>query len=91
MTILLVAIGIFVLATSSLQASNQSEAITTSLSVGSYVKCTMHNQEMTVMTNSNKDVLIMEDDEMLEERARFGKLAKIRVKDGSSYTILSDI
>ncbi|MFA7209505.1 MAG: hypothetical protein WC120_04435 [Parcubacteria group bacterium] len=72
-------------------ASSAGESIGVSLAVEAYIKCTVSGDEMTVMTNSYQPVSILEDQQVLPEKAVFGQLAVIKIKNNSTYTILSEI
>jgi len=72
-------------------AGKNSASIGISLTVEAYIKCTVSGDEMTIMTNSYQPVFILEDARVLPTKAVFGQLATIKVKNNSTYTILSEI
>lgn len=72
-------------------AGSAGESIGVSLAIETYIKCTVSGDEMTVMTNSYQPVSILEDQQVLPEKAVFGQLATIKIKKDSIYTILSGI
>ncbi|MDP1833573.1 MAG: hypothetical protein Q8L11_01405 [Candidatus Moranbacteria bacterium] len=72
-------------------AGKSSTSIGISLTVEAYIKCTVSGDEMTIMTNSYQPVFILEDAQALPDKAVFGQLAVIKIKQDSVYTILSEI
>jgi len=91
-TFLLILTGILMFPSFVIGANGRaSESVNVSLSVEAYVKCTVQGDEMTIMTNSYNPVSISEDGKALSEKAVFGKLAKVKIKKGSIYTILAGI
>lgn len=71
-------------------SSSASGTINVSLTIGAYVKSTIEGDVMTIMTNSPTPVVILEDGQAMPEKAVFGELLRVKMKEKSSYTIASE-
>lgn len=71
-------------------ASVASSSVSVSLSIETFVKCTVENDEFIVMTNSYDPVIILEDGVDSGEKAIFGSFTRIKMKPGSHYAVSSE-